>query len=157
MSEPIMAEPGAMPILARPRSQDRGAWSSLWEGYQIFYEVAIAPDVSDLTWSRILDPAEPVNGLLAWLDGQAIGLVHFIWHRSTWTDGDYCYLQDLYVGDRFRRLGVGRRLIQAVYEAASARNCSRVHWLTHQDNQDAMLLYDRIAHRSGFVQYRKIL
>jgi hypothetical protein len=31
-----------------------------------------------------------------------------------------------------------------------------MHWLTHETNQDAMLLYDRIGDRSGFVQYRKL-
>ncbi|BAK67785.1 putative acetyltransferase [Sphingobium sp. SYK-6] len=139
------------------RAQDRGAWTPLWEGYQAFYEVAIAPAVSDVTWARLLDPDEPMSGLLAWEGGNAIGLVHFIWHRSTWTPGDYCYLQDLFVDPAERGGGIGRRLIEAVYAAAAERGCSRVHWLTHETNVDAMLLYDRIAQRSGFVQYRELL
>jgi hypothetical protein len=32
-----------------------------------------------------------------------------------------------------------------------------VGWLTQETTTDAMLLYDRIADRSGFVQYRKVL
>lgn len=143
--------------LAAPSVRDKGPWAALWAGYQEFYRVAIAPEVSDLTWSRLLDPAEPVNGLLAWQDGRAIGLVHFIWHRSTWTAGDYCYLQDLFVDETARNSGVGRRLIEAVYAAAATHGCSRVHWLTHETNRDAMILYDRVADRSGFVQYRKLL
>lgn len=139
------------------RAQDRDAWKPLWASYQAFYEVAIAPEVSDMTWARLLDPAEPINGLLAWDDERAVGLVHFIWHRSTWTTGDYCYLQDLFVHGAARGSRIGRRLIEAVYAAAAERGCSRVHWLTHETNADAMLLYDRIAERSGFVQYRKLL
>ena len=38
-----------------------------------------------------------------------------------------------------------------------ARPAPRVHWLTHETNTDAMQLYYRIADRSGFLQYRKIL
>lgn len=139
------------------RAADRAAWDQLWAGYQAFYETAIAPEVCDVTWARLLDPDEPVNGRLAWQGGKAIGLVHFVWHRSTWTTGDYCYLQDLFVNPAVRGGGIGRRLIEAVYAAAAEPGCSRVHWLTHETNTDAMLLYDRIAQRSGFVQYRKML
>ncbi|WP_250890164.1 GNAT family N-acetyltransferase [Sphingobium nicotianae] len=146
-----------MPDLIPLRMQDREAWAPLWAGYQAFYKTAIAPEISNLTWTRLIDPAEPVNGLIAWSGGRAVGLVHFIWHRSTWTGGDYCYLQDLFVDDAARSGGIGRRLIEAVYAAAAEKGCSRVHWLTHETNSDAMLLYDRIAERSGFVQYRKLL
>jgi GNAT superfamily N-acetyltransferase len=84
-------------------------------------------------------------------------MVHAIRHRSCWTIGDYTYLQDLFVAARCRGAGIGRRLIEHVYSAAAIQGCSRVHWLTHETNQDAMLLYDRIAQRSGFLQYRKVL
>jgi GNAT superfamily N-acetyltransferase len=135
---------------------DRDAWLPLWRGYQAFYKVDLAGPVTDTTWSRLLDPAEPVDGALAWRDAEAVGLVHHIRHRSAWTVGDYCYLQDLFVTDGVRGLGIGRRLIEHVYDAAKAAGCSRVHWLTHETNTDAMQLYDRIAERSGFVQYRRI-
>lgn len=139
------------------REKDRDAWAPLWAGYQAFYKASIAPEVTELSWVRLLDPAEPVNGFLAWRDGRAIGVVHFIWHRSTWTSGDYCYLQDLFVADAARGGGVGRQLIEAVYAAAVAKDCSRVYWLTHETNSEAMQLYDRISERSGFIQYRKSL
>lgn len=135
---------------------DRSEWDRLWQGYQAFYEVSIAPEVSDTTFARLLDPAEPMHCALLDEGGRSVGLVHFIFHRSTWTEGDYVYLQDLFVeGDR-RGAGLGRRLIEHVYGAAKAKGASRVHWLTHETNTDAMLLYNRIADRSGFVQYRKI-
>jgi len=137
---------------------DRDAWLPLWQGYQRFYKVAIPDDASRVAWSRLLDPAEPMHAALAWTrGGQACGLVHWLTHRSTWTVGDYCYLQDLFVAAEARGSGVGRRLIEHVYADAAARNCSRVYWLTHETNHDAMRLYDQIADRPGFVQYRKAL
>jgi len=146
------------PLAIRPiGSGDREAWLPLWRGYQAFYKVDLATDVPDATWTRLNDPAEPVDGALAWRGAEAIGLVHHIRHRSAWTIGDYCYLQDLFVADGARGLGIGRRLIEHVYAAAQAAGCSRVHWLTHETNTDAMQLYDRIAEKSGFVQYRKII
>ena len=130
------------------------AWLPLWRGYQAFYKVDIPADVSAVTWSRLLDPAEPMGAALAWDGPRAVGLVHHIRHRSCWTVGDYIYLQDLFVSPEARGLKIGRKLIEYVYERARAQGCARVHWLTHESNTDAMLLYDRIATRSGFVQYR---
>ncbi|WP_443191726.1 GNAT family N-acetyltransferase [Pseudomonas indica] len=135
---------------------DHDAWLPLWQGYQRFYQADIPAETSAVTWQRFLDPAEPMHAALAWLDGRAVGLVHFIYHRSCWTVGDYCYLQDLFVAEGLRGEGVGRRLIEHVYATAQAAGCSRVHWLTHETNTEAMKLYERIADRSGFVQYRHL-
>ena len=136
---------------------DHAAWLPLWQGYQRFYNADIAPEVSALTWQRFLDSAEPMFAALAWQDGVAVGLVHWIFHRSCWTVSDYCYLQDLYAAPDHRGQGIGRALIEHVYAAATQAGASRVHWLTHETNLDAMQLYDRIADKSGFVQYRRLL
>jgi len=136
---------------------DNPAWLPLWRGYQAFYGADIPPDVSAVTWARLLDPTEPVAGALAWSGREAIGLVHHIRHRSCWTISDYCYLQDLFVVPELRGLGVGRKLIEHVYAEAEREGCARVYWLTHESNVTAMRLYDDIAQRSGFVQYRKHL
>jgi GNAT superfamily N-acetyltransferase len=132
-------------------------WYPLWRGYQAFYKVDIPRETSEVTWRRLLDPAEPVHGTFALDAGRPVGIVHCIEHRSCWTVGDYCYLQDLFVEPGLRGKGFGRALVEHVYAHARALGCSRVWWLTHETNTDAMLLYDRIADKSGFVQYRKVL
>ena len=137
--------------------QQHAAWLPLWRGYQAFYKTDIAPEVSAITWTRLLDPTEPMGAALAWEGRTAVGLVHHIRHRSCWTIGDYVYLQDLFVSPDARGAGVGRKLIEYVYEFARAAGCPRVHWLTHESNTGAMLLYDRIAERSGFLQYRRAI
>ena len=136
---------------------DFDVWLLLWKGYQQFYKVDIPESVTSQTWERLLDPAEPMHAALAIVDGKSLGLVHWIYHRSTWTTGNYCYLQDLFVSGEARGGGIGRALIEHVYAKAQQCGASRVHWLTHETNQNAMQLYDRIADRSGFIQYRKLL
>jgi len=144
-------------ILIRPlRADERAAWEPLWAGYLTFYKATLAPEVSDVTWARFHDPAEPMFALGAFVDGKLTGIVHYLYHRSCWTIGDYCYLQDLFVDGGARGLGLGRALIEAVYAAARADGCSRVHWLTQTDNAQARILYDQVADNSGFMQYRKI-
>jgi GNAT superfamily N-acetyltransferase len=136
---------------------DHAAWLPLWQGYQRFYNAEIGTEVSAITWQRFVDPAEPMFAALAWQDGVAVGLVHLIYHRSCWTQGDYCYLQDLFVSEHLRGARVGRQLIEHVYAHAQAAGANRVHWLTQEDNSQARLLYERIASRSGFIQYRHLL
>jgi GNAT superfamily N-acetyltransferase len=134
---------------------DFDAWLPLWRGYLEFYEASIDAQTTRLTFARLTGGQEPMGGFLARENGRAIGLVHWITHRSCWTAGDYCYLQDLFVDREVRGAGVGRRLIETVYDTARSRGCSRVHWLTQETNANAMLLYDRIARKSGFIQYVK--
>lgn len=136
---------------------DFDIWLPLWKGYQRFYEVDIPEPVTRETWGRFLDPVEPLHAALAFVGERALGLVHTIYHRSTWTTGDYCYLQDLFVADDARGLGVGRALIEHVYADARQRGAPRAYWSTHETNINARQLYDRVADRSGFILYRKLL
>jgi GNAT superfamily N-acetyltransferase len=141
--------------LAIPTDHDQ--WLPLWKGYQQFYQTDIAPSTTAITWARFHDPAEPMHCAVVESAGELVGMVHYIFHRSCWTVGDYVYLQDLFVDPRTRGQGVGRALIEWVYQRAQEGGASRVHWLTQESNADAMQLYDRIAQKSGFIQYRKLL
>lgn len=144
-------------VVVRPVGEgERAAWEPLWAGYLTFYKTGVPSATSDVTWSRFHDPAEPMHLLGAYVDGKLTGIVHYIFHRSTWTPGNYCYLQDLFVDDSARGLGLGRALIEAVYAKAKEAGASRVHWLTHETNAQARILYDQVADRPGFIQYRKI-
>jgi GNAT superfamily N-acetyltransferase len=144
-------------LTIRPlRPDERAEWEPLWEGYQAFYKVAIPDETTAVTWARLHDPAEPMYALGACLAGRLCGIAHYLFHRSNWTIGDYCYLQDLFVAEGARNLGLGRALIRAVEEKARAAGASRLYWLTHETNASARALYDRLAERSGFIQYRKL-
>jgi GNAT superfamily N-acetyltransferase len=87
--------------------------------------------------------------------GQLLGLVHYLFHRSTIQIAPTCYLQDLFTNEAARGKGIGRALIESVYERARVAGCPRVYWQTHESNLTAMKLYDKVADRSGFVVYRK--
>lgn len=140
------------------QADDYAAWLTLWRGYQTFYHVSLSDAVVATTWQRLFDPAEPMFVLGAF-DAQQkmLGMVHAIYHRSCWTEGDYCYLQDLFTAEDARGCGVGRALIEAVYQRAHEHGASRVYWNTHESNATARSLYDKLADRPGFIQYRKLL
>ena len=145
-------------ILIRPVGEDeREAWNPLWAGYLTFYKTALTQDISDLAWTRFHDPDEPMFALGGYVDGRMAGFAHYLFHRSTWAPQRYCYLEDLFVADSARRRGLGRALIEAVYEKAEAAGASRVYWLTQSSNAQARALYDQVADNLGFIQYRKVL
>jgi GNAT superfamily N-acetyltransferase len=86
-------------------------------------------------------------------DDQIVGLVHYLFHRSTTRLNDVCYLQDLFTVTAMRGQGVGRRLIEAVYDEARKAGSSRVYWQTQESNRTARALYDKLAQFGGFVVY----
>ncbi len=136
---------------------DFNEWLQLWKGYQVFYKATISDEITKTTFDRFQDAQEPVYCLVIENEEKKlIGLVHYIFHRSTWTIENYCYLQDLYVDPKHRASGLGRKLIEAVYAEAEKNHCSRVYWLTQENNEQARMLYDRIADQTGFIQYRKL-
>ena len=148
-------------LVVRPvHRSDYARWLPLWDGYNAFYgrsgETALAGDITAMTWARFFDAYEPVHALVAESGEQLVGLVHYLFHRSTTAIAPVCYLQDLFTDPAGRGKGIGGALISEVYEQARQAGVSRVYWQTHETNHTAQTLYDKVAERSGFIVYRKI-
>lgn len=148
-----MSEITIRPLIAA----DRAAWEPLWHGYLTFYKASLPAELDEVTFDRLTGGAEPMGGFIAERDGQALGIVHWVIHRSTWNAKNICYLQDLFTTEAARGSGVGRQLIEAVNQMARAKNCFRVYWQTHETNTQAQALYDKVAEKSGFIVYRQAL
>ena len=137
---------------------DEADWRRLWTAYLAFYETVLPEEIFRTTFARLTgDGANDYAGLLAVLDGRPVGLAHYLFHRSCWTIGDVCYLQDLYADPAVRGTGVGRALIEAVYARAAEANAAEVYWMTQEFNATARRLYDRIADKTPFIIYQKTL
>jgi GNAT superfamily N-acetyltransferase len=146
------------PVQVRPvEPADFPAWKPLWDGYNAFYgrlgETALPDDITRTTWQRFFDPGEPVFALIAERQGQIVGLVHYLFHRSTIHIDPVCYLQDLFTLPSERGAGIGRSLIDAVAERARVAGMKRVYWHTQESNNAGRLLYDKVAQNRGFIVY----
>jgi GNAT superfamily N-acetyltransferase len=140
---------------------DYSEWLPLWEGYNEFYKrfgaTALPDSVTQVTWARFFDVYEPMFAMVAEVDGHLVGLVHYLWHRNTISIEPTCYLQDLFTAEVARGRGVGRTLIEAVYEQARLAGVVNVYWRTHASNATARRLYDQVAEESGSLVYKKRL
>ena len=144
-----------MSVTVRPlEASDHADWRRLWTAYLTFYETTVPEGVYETTWKRLFSEGafEP-KGFIALLDGKAVGLTHYLYHRSCWSLVDNCYLQDLFAVPDARGMGVGAALIEAVRREAGKIGVRNVYWMTHETNATARKLYDRVARRTGFIEY----
>jgi GNAT superfamily N-acetyltransferase len=141
--------------------RDFDEWKPLWDGYNAFYGregiTALPDEITNLTWSRFFDGYEPIRAVVAERANKLVGLVHYLFHRSSTGLRSNCYLQDLFTVESARGQGIGRALIEEVYRRAAQAGSGRVYWQTHETNKTAMILYDKVAEKSGFIIYRKDL
>ena len=134
--------------------KDKDQWLKLWAGYLEFYKSTISPEQTELTWKRLIKNELKMFGFVAESEEGVIGFTHCLFRPSTWTEADYCYLEDLFVDPNIRGKGIGRALMNKVFELAKEKNSKRVYWTTQEFNKTARVLYDSITPVSEFVQYR---
>lgn len=134
--------------------EDHDHWLVLARAYKDFYGTPTTDAEFAAAWERL--SAEPaartVHGLAARVDGRIVGIVHYLFHVSTWTES-VCYLQDLFTADAARGKGMARALIDGVANDTRKRGATRLYWLTQSDNSIARRLYDRVAAHQGFIRY----
>ncbi len=142
-------------VVVRPlQKSDHAEWRRLWTDYLTFYETEVPEQVYAETWRRLFDGGEyEPKGFIALLDGKPVGLTHYLYHRSGWSLVNSCYLQDLFADPNVRGKGVGAALIEAVKHEAGKIGVKNVYWMTHETNATARKLYDRVARRTGFIEY----
>ncbi|WP_283178240.1 GNAT family N-acetyltransferase [Gemmobacter sp. 24YEA27] len=133
---------------------DEAAWRGIWDEYLTYYEVSLAPEVTSHTWSRLMDPAAPLNGRVAVQDGRLLGFALHLTHGSTWVIGEDCYLEDLCVTEAARGEGIGRALLEDLVALARERGWNRLYWHTNETNARARALYDTFVQSDGHIRYR---
>ena len=136
-------------------SRDRMVWQELFSQYNRFYRAVVPDDVRDLNFGRLCE-GDVLVGIVAVDEAdRPIGLMHLVFHPSTWSAGNYCYIEDLFV-ERVRRGGnVAHALFTEAYRIADERGVERVYWLTQEFNAPARSLYDTIGRRTSFIVYQR--
>ena len=149
-------------VVIRPiEIKDKEQWVELWSNpdssYLKFYKSLdkVSKEVTDLTFKRFLDPDVPMYSIVAEKDGELIGFANYLTHLNTWTAEDSMYLNDLFVSEKCRLGGVGRKLIEYVYSEADRLNCPTCYWKTQFENHRAQMLYTSVGKKQGFLTYSR--
>lgn len=137
------------------KAEDEARWRVLWAAYIKFYRSEVSEEVTAYTWKKILDPTSKMDALVAEREGRVIGICNYLFHDSTWSTKQICYLQDLFVDPAARGGGAAKKLILACEEKAREKGAFRLYWQTQEFNGPARSLYDTIVPRSSFIVYRK--
>lgn len=135
------------------RSEDKAAWRALWNGYNQFFDCDVPEAITENTWRRLHDSDSTIDAIVAEVNGELAGFAMYVLHEGTWVKTPICYLEDLFVAERFRGHGVGRQLIQALKEEGNAQGWSRLYWHTATNNP-ARKLYDTFIAAGDYVRYR---
>ena len=145
----------SLELVGELRQEDEERWKELWRGYLDFYQTTLPDKTFKRTWERLMNKSGTLRGFCARdpMNGTMLGIVHFLFHESAWTERSRCCLQDLFLATEARGHGYGRRLIEAVAEEARQLNCARLYWTTQESNHTARQLYDRLAVYGGFIRY----
>ncbi|MDT8855609.1 GNAT family N-acetyltransferase [Paracoccaceae bacterium Fryx2] len=143
-------------LVVRPvTAADVTVWRAMWQDYLAFYHTTLPEAVYRATFARVVAGGDGMHGRIAERGGQALGLVHFLYHPTCWKTGPVCYLQDIYTVPSARGQGVARALMQAVFTAADAAGAPDVYWLTAENNYPGRMLYDQLGVKTAFIEYNR--
>lgn len=95
----------------------------------------------------LFGPRPWAETLIGEVNGEAAGFALFFPTYSTFAGSPCLYLEDLFVRPAFRKLGLGRRLLQAVAEVAVERGCARYEWSVLDWNAPAIAFYESVGAR----------
>lgn len=133
---------------------DQTQWMHLYRQYAHFYGVPMSDAILERTWSWLLDPMHPLEGLVAESAGQRLtGLAHFRACPEPLMAQEVGYLDDLFVLLDHRGLGIGQCLMMNIDAIARERGWPLVRWVTSDANTQARHLYDKLAQLTSWVTY----
>lgn len=123
--------------------------------YQRFYEVEeIDEERNRAFFRRFLAPSDDGFLLGAWDGDDLVGYACLYWHFTSLVPAETVLMNDLYVAEAARGLGVGRALIEASATVTRERGAHHLEWATAPHNHTAQRLYDSTgAERSTWIEY----
>lgn len=122
-------------------------------------DFSISEEESMGTFARLLDPKESIYGVVAEDDEThtIIGLISFAVYRHTRAITHYVFITEVFVDETYRKQGIGRKLMERVFQFADDNNYANVHWMTTPENRLAYLLYKGTGEQTGLVGYSRNL
>jgi len=133
------------PRVWRATPDDAADVTRLLLAFRDWFEGAVPSEqqMRDSVERLIVDPN--TEFLLAALADRATGVCQLRFRHSVWVSSEDCWLEDLFVEEGARGMGLGRTLVLAACERASERGAQRIELDTNESNAGAIALYESLG------------
>lgn len=131
-------------LLVRASADDAGIAYTLTRELMAHHN---ALDIFTLTEARLgeLIETEAVRSYIALADGRPVGIMNFLWKYTTFTGCKILYIEDFYVRESSRGLGLGRMLMEKAKELAAENDCEQIELKCASWNQNAAHFYEKMG------------
>jgi GNAT superfamily N-acetyltransferase len=119
-------------------------------GFRDWYGRDEPPDDSFHDGVRRLIERDDTEYVLAAAGDEAGGVAQLRFRWGVWMAAEDCWLEDLFVRDADRGLGLGQALIAKTVERARERGCGRIELDVSESNRAAWALYERMGFSAGY-------
>ena len=133
--------------------KDKDQWEKLYKGYADFYKVEMNDKILQTVWKWLHEKSHEVNGLVYEVDGNIVGLAHYIRMPSPLRGQDIGFLDDLFVDPTHRGQRVGEKILNKLKEISKSKRWNLVRWITREDNLRAKSLYNRVSEKTTWDVY----
>lgn len=136
--------------------QDLDSLAELFDEYRVFYEAdSDLSGAREFLWNRFEHNESVIYLSEETETGRAAGFAQLYPSFSSVSMRRIWILNDLYVRDEYRGIGVGRGLLEAVREYAVLTKAKRVELTTATTNQTAQRLYEKNGYEleQTFLKY----
>lgn len=134
---------------------DRPQWFELWHSWQRHMGGAVPDATSEEAWIKLQEPGSGLHCVVAEVSERLRGFAIFSITPFAWTGSPVVFLQDLFVGEVARGMGVGEALLMGVYDFADSQGASNVFWFVDEDDARLQGFYDRHATRTPYLRYMR--
>jgi ribosomal protein S18 acetylase RimI-like enzyme len=127
----------------------KGEKKDLKQVYDLVIELAVFENAGNEVKNSVEEMekdgfgSNPIFGFYVAENSDAvIGVSIYYYRYSTWK-GKILYIEDLIVSEKYRRSGVGTRLMEASIDEAKSQDCNGVQWAVLAWNEPAIKFYEK--------------
>ena len=105
------------------------------------------------TFRKALDAEDMIGLMLFEEDGEVVGFANVLTIFSVWTHGKALIIDDLYITEKNRGRGFGRRALELIEDYAREKECRRMQFQSELTNPDAMEFYKAVGYTPADMKF----
>lgn len=131
-----------MNVAIKPATRsDTGIILDLIKGIAAYEKLSNQVVADETLLEQQLFDEENAYVLLAYVGDTAVGFALYFYNFSTFKGKKGLYLEDLFIREEYRKMGIGEKLFDELKQIAKTNNCGRMEWVCLDWNEPAKTFY----------------